>query len=383
MTREAILHIGHKKTGTTAIQHAFSTNRAALLARGVLYPLDEANHSFALSGLFRGHNRAQPASGKELHVRSEDALRLRLEQELQDPSWSQLVFSAEVLAGFKAPQLTALRDWLAPQVDTIRVVFVLRDPVDWSVSVAQQHLKSHADIDALIADPEPVRWRRIVQRLRKVFGADALTLLEYEALAAVRERFVARFATAVGLPGKAAMILRDAQGQPNEALSAEAAAMLARFNARVPEEIEGKRNPARSGIETKAFTGLAGRRFDLPHAARQLAHERSREDVAFVAREFGITRYDYPASAVTPAQVAGAESQEFLDSVADRLAMLNNRAEAAQMLIAVYMARLAGRHDLADARLRNAVERFPTDDRVIAEAVARDAGNPNATADGT
>ena len=365
--RTAIVHIGHKKTGTTAIQHQFDAHRAALLELGVFYPLDEANHSFALSALFRGRNRSLTSS----YLDDVAASRARIDAELAAAKdWSQLVFSAESVAGFSRAELTGLRDWLLTHVETVRIVFVIRDPVDWAVSVAQQHLKSRSDLDALLTTPEPVRWTQIIQRLRAVFGAEALTVLEYEQLAKVRERFAARFARAIGLPGDAAKVLLAEQPRVNESLSAEAAMLFARYNAAVPEWIDGARNPARSGVEMRAFAGLGGHRFDLPEAARRQAWAQSREDAAFVARELGITRYDYPESALTPGSYDGGLSPAFLDAVAARLVALNNEALAAQMLLVMMQARAKGDEAGAARMLAAAAERFPTDPRVVKE-VAR------------
>lgn len=367
--RTAIVHIGHKKTGTTAIQHQFHAHRAALRDLGVLYPLADANHSFALSGLFRGRNRALTVSAKRDYAADGVGGLAQLDAELAGAGdWTHVLFSAEAIAGFSKAELTALRDWLLGHVETVRVVFVIRDPVDWAVSVAQQYLKSRDDVAAILSEPEPLRWRQIVTRLRAVFGGEALSVLEYEALAAVRERFVARFGKAVGLPKGTGKLLRAEQARVNESLSAEAAMLMARVNAMLPEQLDGQRNPARSGMEMRAFRGLAGRRFDLPEATRRLAYAQSRDDVAFVAREFGITRYDYPEGDVRAGGYReGDVSDAFLDAVAARLVALNAEALAGQMLLAVYQARLKGDDAGAAKALREVAERFPLDRRVVKE----------------
>jgi hypothetical protein len=198
-------------------------------------------------------------------------------------------------------------------------------------------------------------------------------VLEYERLAAVRERFAARFARAIGLPQGVPKVLIDDQVTINEALSAEAAAMLARINDIIPETIDGERNPARSGTELRAFLGLAGNRFDLPEETRRRAYAQSREDVAFVASEFGITRYDYPEDQLKPGRFTTEISERFLDSVADRLVALNNQAMSTQMLLSVYQLRAAGKPEAAAQALRAAAARFPLDRRIERELTKREA----------
>jgi hypothetical protein len=362
--REAILHIGHKKTGTSFIQHHFHRAARQLRDHGVLYPLREANHSFALSGWFRLRNAARaPSPLDDYQVAGAERLRA-FDTELRDGDWQQVLLSAESLSGFSRVELATLRECLSPHVDRIRVVFVIRDPVDWAVSAAQQYLQSRGDIETILTKPTPVQWRGIVARMRAVFGADAVSVLAYEDLAVQRDAFAARFSTAAGLPAAIAPLLVSPTRSVNESLSMEAAIMLGRLNGRVPEAIDGVRNPARSGAEPKIFAGLPGQRFDLPEAARRLAYVESRDDVAFVARRFGIERYDYPIDRLAPSRYSDTVSPAFLDALADRLYELNAQATAGRLLLDSQHLRARGDAVRADALLEQADTRFPSDPRV-------------------
>ncbi|WP_085809314.1 hypothetical protein [Sphingomonas sp. TZW2008] len=367
--REAVVHIGHKKTGTSFIQHHFHRAADALRALGVLYPLREANHSFALSGLFRRHTAVRAPSPLDGYVAERNAGLLAFERSLGGDDWQTLLLSAEALAGFSIAELTELRGVLVRHVDRVRIVFVIRDPVDWAVSVAQQYLRSRSDIDAVLSQPEPVRWRAIIGRMRHVFGAGAVEVLAYEELAAERDAFAARFAHAAGLPLVIAPLLRGERETVNESLSMEAALMLGRLNVRVPEAIDGARNPARSGSEAGIFAGLPGQRFDLPDNARRLAYAESRDDVAFVGRQFGITRYDYPPERLAASRYTEQVSSEFLDALADRLYAFNAEATASRLLLDSQRLRDRGETKRADALLRQAGVRFP-EDRRVARATA-------------
>lgn len=362
--RQAIVHIGHKKTGTTFIQNQFFAARHDLREAGVIYPFAEPNHSFALSGLFHGDLMERAPTPRDAYAADREGALAVVDADLRGADWHTMVLSAEALTGFSRQELEALQAWLLEHVETIRIIFVVRDPIDWAASVAQQHLKTEGDVEALLNEPEAPHWANIITRCRDVFGARSVTVLEYERLAAVRERFSARFALAVGLPASVANLVQGREGGANESLSMEAALMLGRFNARVPERVDGRRNPARSGVESRAFVGLPGEKFDLPQDARLLAHAQSRDDVAFVAREFGITRYSYPAAEVAPSRYTEAVSPAFLSAVADRLVALQSEAVVYKLLADAERMRGRGNEAGAAAALKTASSRFPDDERV-------------------
>ena len=365
--RQAIVHIGHKKTGTSFIQRQFHQHRAALLEQGLLYPLREPNHSFALSGLFKRRNIAKAPSPIDRYIGAEEKALAAFDAELAAADWTHLMLSAESLSGFSRAELTGLREWLERHVETVRIVFVVRDPVDWAVSVAQQYLKTRGDVETVLAEPEAVQWRKIITRFRQTFGKAAVTVLEYEALAVDRVRFAADFALAAGLPEGVAAPLCIAGESVNESMSMEAALMLGRYNARVPQRVDGKRNPGRSGVEPRIFAGLPGARFDLPDAARRKAYADSRDDVGFVERAFGIKRYSYPASQVVASRYTEAVSTQFLDALADRIVAIDASDTAARMLLHAQRLRAKGDAAGADAAVRNAAHRFPLDKRVARE----------------
>lgn len=362
--RQAIVHIGHYKTGTSFIQHQFHRHRAALLEHKVLYPLREPNHSFALSGLFKRRNPARAPSPIDRYIGEGKAALAALDAELAAADWTYLMLSAESLTGFSRAELAAVRDWLGQHVATVRIVFVIREPVAWAVSVAQEYLKTRGDVATVLSEPAAPTWRSIVARFRRTFGDASVAVLEYEALAAARERFAATFALAAGLPAGIAEPLSIAADGVNEAMSMEAALLLGRYNARVPQRVGERRNPARSGLEPAVFAGLPGARFDLPDATRRKAYEDSRADVAFVARQFGITRYSYPPSAIAPSGYTEAVSPDFLDALAARVVAINASDIAGRMLLRAQALRARGDAAAADDIVRNAANRFPHDRRL-------------------
>ncbi|QNE30879.1 hypothetical protein F1C10_02100 [Sphingomonas sp. NBWT7] len=287
-----------------------------------------------------------------------------LAREFSGDDWQTLLLSAEALAGFSLVELRQMRSVLDRYVERIRIVFVIRDPVDWAVSVAQQYLRSRSNIEVVLSQPEPVQWRAIVGRMRHVFGAAAVEVYAYEDLSIERDAFAARFVAAAGLPRTIAPLLQGDRQSVNESLSMEAALMLGRFNVRVPEAIDGARNPARSGFEPQIFAGLPGGRFDLPDTARRLAYAQSRDDVAFVDRQYGIARYTYSPEQLAPSGYTEDVSIGFLDALADRLYTTDAEAAAGRLLLDSIHWHARGETARGDALLQQAIVRFPHNRRV-------------------
>lgn len=108
-----LLHAGHFKTGSTALQVALGRQREHLLRQGVLVPrTPRGNHGYLLSPLHaQRFQQAMPQLRQEIRAAS-----------LQGASWT--VLSAELLSYLHPPQLQELREALADW--PIEVLLVLR-----------------------------------------------------------------------------------------------------------------------------------------------------------------------------------------------------------------------------------------------------------------
>lgn len=354
------------KTGTSAIQSSLGPNRQTLAAHGILYPGRKRDHSATLLALFGEQ------SGDYVRVKHRtDTLDMSpmsqkrfaaVEEELRQDNWHTLILSTELMYALKRDAVEQVKAWLDRYVNSYQLVAVMRDPVDWAVSTAQQSFKTRGDVEALLAAPRRMRLQQTFARYEEVFGAGDHQVLEFEELVADPSGPGAAFLKRVALCRAAASLPPTAVAR-NESLSWEAAMMIAELNRSRPFFVDGKRSAARSGAELSAFLGIKGQRFDLPAAVRRQTYDLSRSDVAWLRERFGIDRYDYPIEDLPPSTNPTGISPEFLTAVGHRLADLANEVRVQRVLLLTAELRTQGREREAERLLRRFRMQFPAEVR--------------------
>jgi len=140
---KAILHIGQHKTGTTSIQHALASNRAALASEGVIYPRlpgwPDAHH--ALAPALLGVENASAYVRRRLGGQDAAALRVSrravadLRALARAHPGATLVLSSEaffrVLPG---PARDRVVETLLALAETVRVIAYIRPPAEFYLS---------------------------------------------------------------------------------------------------------------------------------------------------------------------------------------------------------------------------------------------------------
>lgn len=190
--RELILHIGHYKTGTTALQVFLESNRALLAQQGLNYadaPVKFSKHSALAFSLLRAagvtelmHDFRNKHSAQELWQQLFTATRALPE------GASMLVSSEEFIRLGAHPAAAAL---LRAQIDTardlrFRVVVYLRPPQEHLKSWYNQLVKMGVDVgsfDAAVrAQMEPVHWdyALALKPWIEIFGPEAIVLRSFE-----------------------------------------------------------------------------------------------------------------------------------------------------------------------------------------------------------
>lgn len=156
MTR-LLLHIGHPKTGTTALQSVLSANAAKLQDEAsILYPTrttpTEYKHAFAIPWLLGLENEAIRRRGRcqneELQELSK-AYWQSLTQEVKEVNPKVLILSAEGFWIFrKASQekIDFFRENLYAIADQINVAGYLKSPVAYFTSMINQKLRNYRQV---------------------------------------------------------------------------------------------------------------------------------------------------------------------------------------------------------------------------------------------
>ncbi len=230
-----LLHAGLPKTGTTALQHSASAQRAELLRQGVRYPGKGLNHRKA------GLVFAERVAGWRT---PDQAAWLRLVQEVRDDHDSRVWLSNENLAELPADVLRGLVDQLGGEV---HAVLTLRSLPALLTSSWSQYLKTGLRspfdrwVEAVLAPQEgehvtPSFHRRndlaaLVRTWVDVVGADRLTLVVLDP--ADRARVPTAFESLLGLaPGTLAAVPLTG-GDTNRSFTVAEAELVRRLNERV------------------------------------------------------------------------------------------------------------------------------------------------------
>lgn len=227
-----ILHIGSQKTGTTALQLAFSQAAPSLARLGVLYPRGhgrDTTHAILLHGLYRPDDipRAERARPKT----DADRRRFldRLAGRIRDERPACVVLSSEYFfRPLDDAALARLRDeLLALGAERIEVVVYLRSPSGKFLSTLQQKLKASARPPV----PAACNYRKVLEPYARVFGTGAVRASCFDRRTLVDGDIVADFcAHHLGAQGPAISALIR-QVRTNESLSAEAIDVLRRHRA--------------------------------------------------------------------------------------------------------------------------------------------------------
>lgn len=282
--RRIVVHPGLPKTGTSSIQQAFSTNQAALLARGILYPRLETSHSRPILAAFHAgfadNARFRQMSAGEQAAYARTA-RAALEVEMADPGWHTLVLSGEGISRLTGAEWVALCAWLAPHAARIEVIFGLRSPVDLVRSAIQQNLKSGRTLEELYARPPTMTPRLRLEAILAALPAQAIRLWDFDAAVQSPEGLVRNFAGSIGLDAEATDLLGRTETFANPGLSQPAVEKLAARNRAL-----AVRKPV-SAAELNALTAMGGPAFRLPDEVVARLRQQAEPDLAWLRQTFG------------------------------------------------------------------------------------------------
>jgi uncharacterized small protein (DUF1192 family) len=210
MLRRAILHIGTEKTGTTTLQHFLATNRAALAARGWVYPrfCGEKNHTGLAAYALDDARRDPIAEPFGVHC-AEDVepfrARMRAAAAAELDGAPGAIFCSEHCHSrlTDASEVARLRDFLGGFFDEVRVCVYLRRQDQVALSLYSTRLKSGAESDRLLPTPDPedryYNYARVLALWEEGFGAGNLHVRLFDRRALVGGDVVTDFLDLWGL----------------------------------------------------------------------------------------------------------------------------------------------------------------------------------------
>lgn len=228
-----VLHIGHPKTGTTALQTVFAANAAALLRAGVLYPVrsdpTSTKHALAkpyLTGSDTPTIRRHTGLAGAALSKASGAYWARLCAEVAEVPHHTVILSAESFFAWPLP--ADFRRKLAALCDRVTVVAYLRSPAQRVLSQMNQNLRMVRAFEM-----PPAAYYRPVIEAYDAAGVETLCLNVFAPSRLVSGDIVADFA-AKHLPGALPPLTRTGAERGNESVSNEAMVLLEQIARRWP-----------------------------------------------------------------------------------------------------------------------------------------------------
>ena len=332
MPHTLYLHIGMHKTGSTALQRTLHKNAEYIKKYGLEYPTFAINHSAPMCSLFHPEphrfqlNIIQGIDTPEKAKRFNDKTRAQLTTVMQRADSGEVVISGEGMGRLPIDRVAALKDFVEPHFENIKVVAYLRKPIAYISSAAQEILKRGTTLEQLHSSPPFPGYRTFLEKYFDIFGRENVDVRLYR-----RDRDKSWDIVQDFLSLTQCRINRQNLKSPvmgvNESLSFPAARIISALNEKYPRIVNGVRNPARAKYAHVLIRQIKGEKFVLPVSVLLKNEARIREDCAWIKSTTGIDLpFDAP-SHVTAMPEEGFISDKFIANIANQFALFFQRGE--------------------------------------------------------
>jgi hypothetical protein len=358
--RTIYLHFGFHKTGTSSIQLSLHRSRDRLRECGLSYPGCKVNHA-ELHLLFSGRPETHPDNLKRGVATVEDAARANREyrealaKELRSDSNSKMILSAEGLGLLTLDELRSLRAFLSEFADEIHAVCLVRSPVKFAMSYAQELVAGGRTLEEVTQHPTLPCYRQKLEGIAAVFGLERLTVRNYDAICKGTEPLIREFIRMVGEDPARYDFLSDERA--NTCLSLEAVLILDRLNKALPLFKDDKRNEARATLPRAWLQRIGSRRFTMPRSWQHRIHERCESDTQWLGEIFNVRFADediYVAHHSSSVIFDGSLADD-VGSVLHHSAALVEQCFKEALTLRSRLAELEGNRDLAVQSLEAAL----------------------------
>jgi hypothetical protein len=220
------LHIGMPKTGSTSIQmNLFQVGNPT--GWRILTVGGSPNMGTALFAMFSTkyhHTVIELGRTPELIARRGKRWRGKLAKAIRQSTEETIIISGEAMHSMEESGIVALRDFLRPLCDEIRVIGYVRPPMGYKMSSFQQRVKSlrKCSFDMVTAK---LKYRRKFEKFDEIFGRENVLLRKFDPSSFPNSCIVTDFCGQLGIDGPD---LSKVQ-RMNESLSREACGILYAF----------------------------------------------------------------------------------------------------------------------------------------------------------
>lgn len=285
--RQFLLHMGHPKTGTSALQRALRASEKQLAQQGTLYPdanWVRHNHRVHFIDVLQrkqsnlvlklgGSNRAREAA---------EAGWQRLSQELESGVFDRVIMSSEGLLGnAQRADRQVLTDRLSRVTNQpIRALAYIREPSRYYLSQLQQRLKGGRGMEM----PRAHKWSRSIKFCRQELGFD-LEVRAYDRNKLIKADIVADFWDWAQLDPA---LQPQKQLEVNVSLSSEAMAVLLALGLKSPAKTKSQLYRQRQLVRAVRKTDQ-----ELAQPSRPTLRPEWRDYVSRINQDYLVLRDDF------------------------------------------------------------------------------------------
>ncbi|HEX7261609.1 MAG TPA: hypothetical protein VF258_07310 [Luteolibacter sp.] len=281
------IHIGMPKTGTTSVQKNLAKVKKPAGWRYLVVG-DRPNMGEALYAMFhpephqfhwflkRGETRQQV---EERGVVFRDELRKAITECKEEVC----IISAEILSIFKPEGIVALRDFIEPLVDEIRIIGYARPPGAFKTSMFQQQVK-HGTNQFRIDNISP-HYRAKFNKFDKIFGRENVNLRKFDPGSFPNNCIVADFCQQIGiqLPEKTEIL------SSNESLSREACGILYAYRKFGPGYGVGANVIKENAWVIRTLLGMQGTKLKFSKSVIDQALKKEKDDTLWMENRLGVS----------------------------------------------------------------------------------------------
>ena len=279
------IHIGMHKTGSTSVQ----VNLAAAESPGdwrLLKVGGRPNMGLALYGMFatephKFHLFAKKGLTADEVAEKGARNRAKLRKVIKNSTAETIIISGEAASIIDKQGIQAMRDFLEPLFDEIRIIGYVRPPLSFKLSIFQQHLKySPCPLDFAKIRPT---YRKKFEKFDEVFGRENVTLRKFDPSVFSHGCIVADFCEQIGIEALDPASIQ----RVNESLGREACGILYAYRKFGPGVPMGKDFVRENNRIVSALLAIPGRKFKVSTALITAGIERSRKEINWVEERMG------------------------------------------------------------------------------------------------